>query len=76
MKSIVADQTLDIRVVKDVLAKNGNGPRRSDGWWRRLIATYGLSQRRLGLMEITRGSYRVAKPDRNQTVPARLRALA
>ena len=27
LKSIVADQALDIRALKDVLAKNGNGPR-------------------------------------------------
>jgi putative transposase len=27
LKSIVADQALDIRVLKDVLAKNGYGPR-------------------------------------------------
>ncbi len=27
LKSIVADQALDLRVLKDVLAKNGYGPR-------------------------------------------------
>ena len=27
LKSIVADQALDLRALKDVLAKNGNGPR-------------------------------------------------
>jgi len=27
LKSIVADQALDIRALKDVLAKNGSGPR-------------------------------------------------
>jgi putative transposase len=27
LKSIVADQALDIRALKDVLAKNGHGPR-------------------------------------------------
>jgi len=27
LKSIVADQALDIRALKDVLAKNGYGPR-------------------------------------------------
>src|ERR1700720_2438768 len=31
LKSIVADQALDIRALKDVLAKNGNGPRGSGG---------------------------------------------
>jgi putative transposase len=32
LKSIVADQALDIRALKDVLAKNGYGPRRSVRW--------------------------------------------
>jgi putative transposase len=32
LKSIVADQALDIRALKDVLAKNGYGPRCSDRW--------------------------------------------
>ncbi len=35
LKSIVADQALDIRALKDVLSKNGYGPRRSERWWHR-----------------------------------------
>src|SRR5260370_27730217 len=33
LKSIVADPALDIRALKDVLSKNGYGPRWSERWW-------------------------------------------
>jgi len=33
LKSILAGQAPDIRALKDVLAKNGYGARRSERWW-------------------------------------------
>ena len=35
LKGIVADQALDLRALKDVLAKNGYGPRLNERWWRK-----------------------------------------
>ena len=77
LKSIVADQALDIRALKDVLAKTVTARCEArDGG--RSYGPHALSQRRAcGLIGITRRSFqRAAAEERNHQLRQRLRELA
>jgi putative transposase len=78
LKSIVADQALDIPGAEGRTGQKRVRPAVKREMVAEVIATYGLSQRRAcGLCEITRRSFRRApKLDRNQELRQRLRALA
>jgi putative transposase len=78
LKAIVADQALDIRALKDVLAKKRLQPAVKRQMVADMMATHVLSERRgCGLVEITRRSFRrPTSPDRNVELRMRLQALA
>lgn len=78
LKSIVADQAVDLRVLKDVLAKKRLRPEVKRQMVREAIAEHHLSKRRAcGLIGITRRAPDYEpEDDRNLKVRARLRELA
>jgi hypothetical protein len=67
LKAIVADPALELRALKDVLVRNGYGPRWSRAMVTEVMTTHALSRRRAReLIGITRrGFQRAPAPDHN-----------